>query len=31
VSGCKVLGTVADSELEDLQKKAARPGGNTCG
>lgn len=29
VSGCKVLGTVADNDLEDLQKKAARLGGNT--
>jgi hypothetical protein len=28
VSGCKVLGTVADNDLEDLQKKAARLGGN---
>ena len=29
VKSCKVLGTVADNELEDLQKKAARLGGNT--
>lgn len=28
VRGCKVLGTVADNDLEDLQKKAARLGGN---
>jgi hypothetical protein len=28
VRGCQVLGTVADNELEDLQKKAARLGGN---
>jgi hypothetical protein len=28
VRGCRVLGTVADNELEDLQKKAARLGGN---
>jgi hypothetical protein len=30
VSGCKVLGTVADNEFEDLQKKAARLGGNVA-
>lgn len=28
VRGCRVLGTVADNEIEDLQKKAARLGGN---
>ena len=28
VRGCRVLGTVADNELDDLQKKAARLGGN---
>jgi hypothetical protein len=28
VRGCRVLGTVADNELGDLQKKAARLGGN---
>jgi hypothetical protein len=28
VNGCRVLGTVADNELGDLQKKAARLGGN---
>jgi len=28
VRGCRILGTVADNELEDLQKKAARLGGN---
>ena len=30
VSGCKVLGTVSDNEMEDLQKKAAKVGGNTA-
>lgn len=30
VRGCHVLGTVADNELEDLQKKAARLGGNVA-
>jgi hypothetical protein len=30
VRGCRVLGTVADNELEDLQKKAARVGGNVA-
>lgn len=30
VAGCKVLGTVADSDFEDLQKKAARLGGNAA-
>jgi len=30
VGGCKVLGTVADNEFEDLQKKAARLGGNVA-
>src|SRR5882724_12353471 len=28
VSGCRALGTVADNELDDLQKKAAKLGGN---
>lgn len=28
VRGCQVLGTVADNALEDLQKKAAKLGGN---
>jgi hypothetical protein len=28
VRGCQVLGTVSDDQLEDLQKKAARIGGN---
>jgi hypothetical protein len=30
VRGCRALGTVADNELEDLQKKAARLGGNVA-
>lgn len=30
VRGCKVLGTVADNDLEDLQKKAAKVGGNVA-
>jgi hypothetical protein len=30
VSGCRVLGTVADNDFQDLQKKAARPGGNVA-
>ena len=30
VSGCQVLGTVADNEFEDLQRKAARLGGNVA-
>lgn len=30
VSGCRVLGTVADNAFEDLQKKAARLGGNVA-
>jgi hypothetical protein len=30
VRGCQVLGTVSDNELEDLQKKAARVGGNVA-
>jgi hypothetical protein len=30
VRGCQVLGTVADNELEDLQKKTARLGGNVA-
>ena len=30
VQGCQVIGTVADNELEDLQKKAARVGGNVA-
>jgi starvation-inducible outer membrane lipoprotein len=28
VRDCQVLGTVADNDFEDLQKKAARLGGN---
>lgn len=28
VRGCQMLGTVADNELEDLQKKTARLGAN---
>jgi len=30
VRGCRVLGTVADNELEDLQRKAAKLGGNVA-
>ena len=30
VRGCQVLGTVADNDFEDLQKKAARLGGNVA-
>jgi hypothetical protein len=30
VRGCRVLGTVADNELEDLQKKAAKLAGNAA-
>ena len=30
IRGCQVLGTVADNDLEDLQKKAARLGGNVA-
>ncbi|HUP37599.1 MAG TPA: hypothetical protein VNC82_19400 [Candidatus Limnocylindria bacterium] len=30
VSTCQVLGTVADNEFEDLQKKAARLGGDVA-
>ena len=30
VSGCKVLGTVSDNDMGDLQKKAAEVGGNTA-
>jgi hypothetical protein len=30
IRGCQVRGTVADNELEDLQKKAARLGGNVA-
>jgi hypothetical protein len=30
VRGCRVIGTVADNELGDLQKKAARLGGNVA-
>jgi hypothetical protein len=30
VRGCRVLGTVADNELDDLQKKASRIGGNVA-
>ncbi|HEX6211094.1 MAG TPA: hypothetical protein VF136_09975, partial [Methylomirabilota bacterium] len=30
VRGCRILGTVADNDLEDLQKKAARLDGNVA-
>ena len=30
VRTCQMLGTVADSDFEDLQKKAARLGGNVA-
>ena len=30
VRGCRVLGTVADNDFGDLQKKAARLGGNVA-
>ena len=30
VSGCHALGTVSDDALEDLQKKAAKLGGNVA-
>ena len=30
VRGCQVLGTVADNDFEDLQKRAARLGGNVA-
>ena len=30
VRDCKVIGTVSDNDMEDLQKKAARVGGNTA-
>ena len=30
VQSCQVIGTVADNELEDLQRKAARVGGNVA-
>jgi hypothetical protein len=30
VRGCRPLGTVADNELDDLQKKAARLGGDVA-
>jgi len=30
VRDCKVLGTVSDNDMGDLQKKAARVGGNTA-
>ncbi|HEX7785153.1 MAG TPA: hypothetical protein VF653_02930 [Methylomirabilota bacterium] len=30
VRGCRPLGTVSDNEVEDLQKKAAKLGGNTA-
>jgi hypothetical protein len=30
ISGCRALGTVADNELDDLQKKAAKLGGNVA-
>ena len=30
VRSCRILGTVSDNEMEDLQKKAARVGGNVA-
>ena len=30
VRSCRPLGTVADNEMEDLQKKAAKLGGNVA-
>ena len=30
VRGCRPLGTVSDNEMEDLQKKAAKLGGNVA-
>jgi hypothetical protein len=30
VQGCRPLGTVSDNEMEDLQKKAAKLGGNVA-
>jgi hypothetical protein len=30
VRGCRVLGTVADNAFEDLQRKAAKLGGNVA-
>ena len=30
VRGCRPVGTVSDNEMEDLQKKAAKLGGNTA-
>jgi len=30
VSGCRALGTVSDDALDDLQKKAAKLGGNVA-
>jgi hypothetical protein len=30
VTGCQVLGTVADNDFEDLHRKAARVGGNVA-
>jgi len=30
VQGCQVLGTVADNDFEDLQRKAAKVGGNVA-
>ena len=30
VRGCQVLGTVADNDFEDLQRKAAKVGGNVA-
>jgi len=30
VNGCRALGTVSDDALEDLQKKAAKLGGNVA-
>jgi hypothetical protein len=30
VRGCRPLGTVSDNDMQDLQKKAAKLGGNTA-
>jgi hypothetical protein len=30
VAGCQVLGTVADNDFQDLQRKAAKVGGNVA-
>jgi hypothetical protein len=30
VQGCRPIGTVSDNELDDLQKKAAKLGGNVA-